>query len=202
MSYSNTRNPQTQELVETTFASIWDPNPIVFKSIHKKESQPFIRLLKDQSRNLHFISGRLLRNSFLYGCLKYTEKKPIEHMIIGYGKKMGRGTIIKVFMHFIGDEDSVSIPDSIYALMRFVSFFPTMECIVFHNHPYKRLISFSNGKPLPSSPDREIMLRNRYLEPYQILRRLMGAKGGIRFYLGEQGKVREILIPNILGLFR
>lgn len=87
-----------------------------------------------------------------------------------------------------------------HAARRFVMSEPRAELIVFHNHPRGWFNAMFDNLPLASSADRRLLLNTRYLQPFIVLKTLLGL-GAIRFFVGENGFVREFRVPGLLQLF-
>lgn len=189
-----------KELMETGLSSLFDPNPVYFKSEHEKGVLPLRKLLDTPSSQTQIqkLPRKMVRNTFLCGCLDYTEDEPVEHLIIGYGVKRGKGTDIHSVQHVVGKKSSVEMPQSVIddITTRSVQKLHS-EIIIFHNHPYNWLNSIFDNIPLASTTDRMTLLRQKYLDPFQFMRNLVGIDG-LRFYLGENGFVREIKTPSII----
>jgi hypothetical protein len=60
---------------------------VFFKSAHESGVGPMKILLKKTTNDNQKIKPELNRNSFLLGCLDFTENEIIEHLIIGFGEK-------------------------------------------------------------------------------------------------------------------
>lgn len=191
-----------KELIDTGLSSIFDPNPVYFKPEHEEGVMPLRRLLFRRTSKIQGLPRRLVRNAFLCGCLDFTKNKPIEYLIIGYGVKRGVGTDIYAVQYVVGNECSVSIPDSVIKdVDRHSLGVPQSEIIIFHNHPYNWLNAVLDNVPLPSTTDRRTMLQKKYMEPFQFVRFLLNV-GGVRFYLGENGFVNEIRTPSFIQLLK
>jgi len=188
------------ELLDTCLSSIFDPNPVCFKPEHESGIKLLRNLLSRPTFEIQKLSKKLVRNAFLCGCLDYTEHEPIEHLIVGYGVKRGIGTDIHAIQHVVGCESNVSIPETVSENIRdYLSLGHRSEIIIFHNHPINWINALIDNLPLASSTDRRTILTKKYLENFQFIRQLLFV-GGIRFYLGENGFVREIRAPSILNL--
>lgn len=189
-----------KELMETGLSSLFDPNPVHFKSEHEKGVAPLKRILKDSSTvvQIQKLPRKMVRNAFLCGCLDYTENELVEHLIIGYGMRRGIGTDIHAVQHVVGNKSSVNIPQSVVdEIATHAMKIPHSQIIIFHNHPHNWLNSIFDNIPLASTTDRMTLLRQKYLDPFQFMRNLVGI-GGLRFYLGENRFVREIKMPSII----
>jgi len=190
-----------REVIESGLSLKLDPNPILFRPIHRKEGHSFLQELKKRKYGLIDLNKTILRNSFLYGCLKFSEAESNEHLIVGYGDRYGGGVDIESYYHIEGDIDSISISAEEVILGQIGSILPNKQLVVFHNHP-KNDYSDYLGRPLPSVADRDTLLFQKYLFPIQIMRRFTDGKEGLKFFLGENGKVLEYRTPSISGVLK
>jgi len=198
----NNNNDIIQELIDTFISSMFDPNPVQFKPEHERGVNIIRRLLLKPNAQIQKLPKKLIRNAFLCGCLDFTEHEQIEHLIIGYGNKRGAGTDITSIQHFIGTETSVNItPETITYIQGHCLITPNSEIVVFHNHPLNWLNNLMDNPPFPSTVDRNTMLQFKYLEPLQLFRFILG-RGGIKFYLGENGFVKEFKMPSVIKLLQ
>jgi hypothetical protein len=139
------------------------------------------------------------RNSFLIGCLEYADRKPEEHMIIGYGFRYGSTTKVESLHHVIGETGSVRLPDTVaQAMWDFYEQHEDNELLLFHNHPYNPINFLFDNLPLASRQDR-LFLEARALNPEQLVRGFLG-QGRILFYLGENGDVNQFRLPSVIAL--
>lgn len=188
-----------KELLETGTASLFDPNPIRFIRDHELGIRPIRNVLKDGSVHQE-LKRELTRNQFLRGCLAATEKENVEHLLIGLGDHQGSTTYISSVLHVVGGPSSVSIPASVdSAIQGWMLAEHFAEAIVFHNHPRNALNVLFDNIPLASSADRQTLLAN-LLKPEHAIKALLGG-GRARFFLGENGQVREFNTPDLIRLF-
>lgn len=189
-----------RELVDAGLASLFDPNPVVFKAEHEVGVRRLQRLLNRPTEEVQRLPRFLVRNAFLCGCLDYTEDEPTEHLIIGYGVAYARTTRVTALQHVIGQAGSVAVPKHVeQAAQEFVVTQPRAELVVFHNHPPNWLNAIFENLPIASSSDRRVMLRTKYVQPAMAVKGLL-CLGGIRYYVGENGFVREFRVPGILQM--
>lgn len=191
--------PKILDIIGTSISSLFDPNPVCFKKQHENGVKPLKKAIADNYPNqLITLKKPLIRNAFLCGCLDFTEDLPVEYLIIGYGKKRGRGTDVLQVEYAIGNKHSVKVVlETKNRINQHVSQTSENEVIIFHNHPKNWVNILLDNTPIASSPDRDTLLRNKYSEPLILLKTLFD-KGSIRFYLGENRFVREYRTPNIL----
>ncbi|MHB1545714.1 MAG: hypothetical protein ACYCSB_00855 [bacterium] len=188
-------------IITSVVPSLFDPNPVDFKAQHENGVKPVKKAICDNPPNqLAIFKKLIIRNAFLCGCLDFTENLEIEYLIIGYGIKRGNGTDISKVEYAIGNNNSVKvISETKNRIHKYISQASKNEVIIFHNHPKSWINIFSDNIPIASMMDRDTLSRNKYLEPVILFKTLLN-KGSIRFYLGENGFVREYKIPNILKI--
>jgi hypothetical protein len=188
------------EVLEMGTASLFDPNPIRFTRDHEPGIRPVKKIVKDGTAHQE-MKRELTRNQFLRGCLAATEKENVEHLIIGLGDHQGPTTYINSVLHVVGGPSSVSIPANVGgAIQGWMQGEHFSEVIVFHNHPRNALNVLFNNIPLASTTDRKTLLAN-LLKPEHAIKALMGG-GRVRFFLGENGQVREFNTPNLVEYLR
>ena len=186
-----------KELLETGTASLFDPNPIRFTREHESGIRPIKRIVKESAANQE-LKRELTRNQFLRGCLVATEQEAVEHLIIGLGDHQGPTTYISSVLHVVGGPSSVSIPASVgSAIQGWMVGEHFAEAIVFHNHPRNALNVLIDNIPLASTTDRQTLLAN-LLKPEHAIKAILGG-GKVRFFLGENGQVREFNTPNLVA---
>ncbi|MBL8020253.1 MAG: hypothetical protein JNM27_11355 [Leptospirales bacterium] len=191
-------NNIVEELFTAFISSVVDPDPIHFRPENEKGVLPVRRILSNGETEVQTLPRSIPRNSFLCGCLDFTENAPVEHLIIGYGTKKGLGTEVKAISHCIGSTNQVSIPPNmIHDMQEMSRRIARAELLIFHNHPRNWINSIFDNIPLPSNTDRITMVRSKYLQPINLVKSILGT-GGVRFYLGENGFVREFKTPAIM----
>jgi hypothetical protein len=186
------------EIVESAFLGCLEPNAV---SGCYGDELPRVRRVILRSRNgkLARFRHQVSRNAFVLGCGAYTERKPEEHLLVGYGFRHGTTTRIESLHHAIGTASSVSLPAAMaHAMWDYYGQHEDNELLIFHNHPYSPLKFLRDHLPLASRQDR-FFLESRALHPQQIVRRLLG-QGRILFYLGQNGYVKEFRLPSIIAL--
>jgi len=186
------------EIAESATLGCLEPNPI---SSCNGDELPRVRkaILRARSGNLARFRDQVNRNAFLLGALAYTDNRPEEHLLIGYGFRHGSTTKVESLHHVIGGANTVRLPDAMaHTLWDYYRQHDDNELLVFHNHPYNPLNFLLDNLPLPSKTDR-LFLQARALNPHQLVRRLLG-QGRILFYLGENGFVKEFCLPSIIAL--
>jgi hypothetical protein len=184
-----------RQLFHAAAASAFDPAPVVLGKQHRKGAVPVRRLLQHAPGRMLDLSMPLNRNSFLFGCFDATADEGIEHLIIGFGHLRGSTTEIVAMRHEIGETHRVAVPTELLDdINAHILGRARNEVIVFHNHPPNPLHVIFDNEPLASMADRALLLRARYLQPIVAFKTLL-RHGNLRFYIGENGYVREFTAP-------
>lgn len=129
--------PDDPKLIEAIILACLEKNPITFRAEHE-DDVPRVRaaIKRGATAKGATFQNVVKRNSFLCGCLDYTENLPEEHLIVGYGFRYGRTTEIVRLHHVAGQERRVSIPAYVQEEVRRHHFHRSdAEVIIFHNHP-------------------------------------------------------------------
>jgi len=188
------------EIAETALISCLEPNPLSFTAAHE-DDVPRVNGAIRRALNGQLARFRepVNRNAFLLACLDYTEKRPEEHLLVGYGFRYGSTTKVENLHHTVGDSGSVRLSNAVaHSMWDHYNQHETNELLIFHNHPINILNHLFDNLPLASQADRRFS-EARAINPMQVMRRLLG-QGRILFYLGENGFVKEFRLPSILAL--
>lgn len=186
------------EVGSAVIHSLADPRAIYFKDADEAGVEPVAIACQNCSGIPQDLKPPLNRNAFLCGCLDFTQTAELEHLIVGFGKKCGSTTKIESLLHFVGEESRVAIPDDLWAaIQQFVLSSASHEVVLFHNHPENVFNRIADNDPLASRADR-MALTDLYTNPMLLLKAVAG-RGGVRFYVGENGFVREFCTPDILA---
>jgi len=187
------------EVAETALLGRLEPKPI---SGCYEDELPRVRraILRGSDSRLARFREQVNRNAFLLGCATYTDGKPEEHLIVGYGFRHGTTTKIESLHHVIGSAGSVGIPHTVgHTMWDFYGRHEDNEILIFHNHRCNPLNVLLDNPPLASLQDRQV-LSARALNGSQLLRRVLG-RGRIMFFLGENGYVKEFNLPSLINVF-
>lgn len=187
---------------ESMLLSCLEPDPVEFKRGHERDV-PRVRAAIHRAGSEASARFRppVNRNSFLLGCLDYTELRAKEHLIVGYGFRYGSTTKVETVHHVVGDRGSVAIPTAIGHMMwDYYRREEVNEVILFHNHPTTPLALLVDNLPLASPADR-LTLERRSFDSQQVLRSMIGA-GRVLFYLGENGYVKQFRLPSAASLWQ
>lgn len=185
-----------REILKNYLVSLFEPNAINFSSVNECEVRRASKAisLANGVTAARFNKGPVNRNSFLGACLDATCEEPIEHLIVGYGRKYGNTTKIDLLHHVVGDNGSVfttqKMSEAIRGQLTNVS---KGEVVIFHNHPRWFLNGLLDNLPIASSKDR-ITAAGLKFNWFQLIKNYLG-NGDARFYLGENGYVREFRLP-------
>lgn len=185
-----------REIVKNYLVSLFEPNVVNFSSVNELEVDRVNKAINiaNGTTAARFNNGHVNRSSFLAGCLDVTNEEPIEHLIVGYGIKYRTTTKIASLHHVVGDKGAVNttqrMSDAIRKQLTEVS---KGEVLIFHNHPRWFLNSLLDNLPLASSKDRITATRLK-LNWFQLIKNYLG-NGDAKFYVGENGFVREFKLP-------
>lgn len=184
-----------EDLLDPVLASALDPEPVRFRPGDKRGVRP-VREAARTAVAAPVVIRPVNRNAFLCGCLDLTEKEPIEHLIVGLGRKHGSTTKIHRLAHATGSAGQVAIPPWIAGAIRaHIAADHSNEVVVFHNHPRNPFNVIFDNAPIASTPDRELLTRD-VMNVVSVVRTVMGG-GRPRYFLGENGFVREFRTPPL-----
>jgi len=190
-----------REIIGSAVASLFDPSPIRFKLADERGVLPVRRACGASGVECVSLRTPLNRNAFLCGCLDLTDGDSVEHLIVGFGKRQSSTTKVVEVGHVHGTETRVDIPEWLRSrIERWLGREHRTEVLVFHNHPPNALNVVFDNSPLPSGTDRSTLLAY-YLRPSVALKAAFEG-GRVRFYLGENGFVREFHTPDLVTLLR
>lgn len=185
--------------VDPVASSLLDPLPVAFTRNHEEGVRPLCRALTSPSDQVSKLKQRLCRNSFLCGCLDFLEHEPVEYLVVGYGTKHGIGTFITGVEYILGNETSVSSTlTSRERVHKHILLSSKSEVVLVHNHPPNWLNVAFDNLPIASDADRASLVASKYLNPILAFRTLR-SEGSLRFFLIENGFVREFRTPNVLA---
>ena len=106
-------HPSLNELLGIVLSKC-EQSPLASTSQNEHEARLITRPLTELSGNQPGQFRRPVnRNSFLLACLDVTEESPIEHLIVGYGRRYGSTTKVSAAHHVSGESAKVSIPPHI-----------------------------------------------------------------------------------------
>jgi hypothetical protein len=190
------------DVASSVLLSCLERSPIQFRREHEAGAERVLSAIgRARTEEAAVLRSPVNRNGFLLGCLKYTDKRPEEHLIAGYGFRQASTTKIERVHHIVGGLHSVPIPLSVMRAMQdHYSKDNDSEIILFHNHPRWWPNAVFDNTPLASPADRNVLTR-AVITPKQLLRTFAN-RGRILFYLGENGFVQQITLPTIASLFR
>lgn len=182
-----------EELLDPVLASAFDPEPVRFRPDDERGVRP-VREAVRKANGAPVSIRPLNRNAFLCGCLDLTHGQAIEHLVVGFGRKHGSTTKVDRLAHTTGTAGQVAIPPGVSLSIRaHMAADHSNEVVVFHNHPRNSLNIVFDNTPIASTPDRNLFTRD-VLNVLSVVRSMMGG-GRARYFLGENGFVREFRTP-------
>ena len=104
------------EITESAVLGCFEPKPI---SSCYDDELPRTRqaILRARDGRLAGFRYQVNRNAFLVACHDYADKKPEEHLLIGYGFRHGTTTKVESLHHVLGETGSVRLPDAVAHFM-------------------------------------------------------------------------------------
>ncbi|MBI5487426.1 MAG: hypothetical protein HY905_08850 [Deltaproteobacteria bacterium] len=188
-----------RELLAAAVSAHFDPGPIRFT----QADEAGVRVVRDAcvhgAGSVVRLRRPLNRNAFLLGCFNVTAGAPVERVIAGFGWRKGSTTTVAAVATWTGSAGAVGIPRSFLSDAQ--GYFlqdRANEVILYHNHPANVVNALFDNEPLASGTDRATLV-NLHQNPLVLVKTLFGG-GRFRFYLGENGYVREFRMPDILRL--
>jgi hypothetical protein len=184
-----------REVTKNFLLGAFEPNPIVFTSRHEQDLERLTRAIgRSGDGPIGLLKSPVNRNSFLLACHDVTTDEAIEHLIVGYGFKHGTTTKIEGIHHVVGEEHHVRPTPAVWnAIWKYTHELPRGEVLIFHNHCRNFLHVLIDNLPLASSTDRHLSEKLKF-NPFQLIKTLFGT-GEVRFYVGENGFVKEFKLP-------
>ncbi len=184
-----------REVAKNFLLGALEPNPIVFTSKHEQDLARLTRAIGLSGGGpIGRLSTPVNRNSFLLACHDVTTDESVEHLIVGYGYKHGTTTKVKGIHHVCGEEHHVRPTTAVWnAIWKYTHEIPRGEVLIFHNHCQNFLHVLIDNLPLASSTDRRLSEKLKF-NPFQLIKTLFGT-GEVRFYVGENGFVKEFKLP-------
>lgn len=189
------------QITRALFASVFDRPTIAFKPADEIGIEPVARACRWPHSGPHSLARALNRNAFLYGCLDFTDEAPVEHLIVGFGRRKGSTIRVRTICHWIGDSHSVPMPLKLRGeIVDYVGRSPANQVLVFHNHPHTIFDAVLNPPPIASVDDRGVML-SLLRHPVVALKSLLQGRQ-VQWHVGQNGYVREFSTPDVIGLLR
>jgi hypothetical protein len=180
------------ELLDAGLSSALDPIPVRFRPT----DECGVRVVRVACTGEIGLSKQLRRplnrNAFLFGCLDFLERQPLEHLIVGFGRLARSTTRLEGLTHIVGSADFVQVPPAIWdAAKTWLKTTPQSQVILVHNHPRNMLNAILDNLPIASGTDRDTWITS-----------VLESGPGVRFYLVENGFIREFRTPMIMRLLR
>jgi len=187
------------EFADAVLSRELDPKPIQFRAADRKDSGIVTAKLRATPCTWHKLQRVVSLARFLYGCRSYTRKLPVEYLVVGMGDRKGNAIRLSHLYYAVGNEGSVAVPRQLTEMIHaHVLSHHHAEAVVFHNHPPTLTHAVLNHGPIASRADRRVWL-NSFKDLRLLSKRVLGG-GRTRFYLGENGTVREFDAPSILDV--
>ncbi len=201
---SSAMTPSPDELADFFAALItaeFDPNPVTWGKVDEVGVDAAKRAIRRAEESPTHLRRTVNRREFLAACLDFTEKLPLENLIVGLGSKRGMTTNVSAIMRVVGEAGSVNFtPLVATAVAAHYSGDHAAEVLIFHNHPPHMMNVILDNLPIASAADRRLMLT--YVFNKLHLGKALNGGGRVRFFIGENGFVAEFTQPHWLDLLR
>ncbi len=197
-------NEEFNQIITSKILTVWEPEIKFIPGVRIGQARYISTKLKNSSDDTFFqFPNKYGRHTTLTGICLFLEKDHTkEYLITAYGKRKGdKKTSPAQFigMHIShGSSSQVQFsPQNTSYLQKYINNVKGAEVLICHNHPQNivtallsKLIDWS---PLPSNTDRETTFQFRYKAFCHWLS--TGILSNFRFYLVEDGRLREISLP-------
>lgn len=186
-------------LLSSAISQSLDPAPIRLTDRDAVRGRSLVKRCQQTRIESLQLRTPIPRNAFLAACLELTEREPREHLLVGFGTRRASSTFVERVVRHIGSAGNVAFPHELQEeIAGWVQSGHRHEVLVFHNHPANFINAICDNEPWASTQDRSIAMRHA-CAPMMLLKRATNG-GHIRFYLGENGYVREFVAPDVLTL--
>lgn len=190
-----------ESLLSSAISQAVDPAPIRLNDRDFARGRVLVTARRRETGERLQLRKAIPRNAFLAACLELTDGESREHLVVGFGVRRGSSTFLARVAHRLGDAGSVSFPPELQReIVGYVRAGHRNEVLVFHNHPLNSINAICDNEPWASPQDRSVAI-NHLCDP-TVLIKVMTNGGRTRFYLGENGYVREFIGPDVLTLVR
>jgi len=199
--------------IESRLLTLAEPEKRSFR-IRRYQSGPITRILHRANHDsVHCFRTPTNRDTFLWAVLNHLKKThDKEWLVIGLGRRLGieksRPSKIEGMWVGHGNRGQVGLtPLGMRLIKQQTQKVKNGEVILIHNHltdPFKWIVGqFIGWTPLPSEADRQTAFK-LYIENLKTLSN-KSYPGFYRFYLVEEGRLREFFLPpvnTLLEVFR
>ncbi len=194
------------EVVTSKILTLFEPERETIPNVRIGQSRFISRKLAKSSDDLFIRFPQCYgRNTTLAGIWMFLEKDhKREYLVTAFGKRKGSG--VDRPAQFDGLHISHGVEHEVKFSATCIDYFQkhiveidNAEVLVCHNHPRNfvsdLLSQLVDWSPLPSNKDRETMYQFKYRAILNWL--ASGSFHNIRFFLVENGRLREIQLPSV-----
>lgn len=199
------------EVGTSKLLTIFEPETRSIPGVRIGESRFISGKLKSLTADSFYEFPRVYgRNSTLVGLWMFlAQEHPHEYLITAFGKSKGQtaGRPAQYYGIHVSYGSSAAVGFSqlcLDYLEKHVRAVSNSEIMVIHNHPGNGPAHFLSQLfemgPLPSNKDRDTMMRFKFYSAVTEL--AVGGFKNIRFYVVEDGRLREFSIPPVNRIIR
>lgn len=190
-----------ESLLSSAISQIADPAPIRLTDRDFVRGRTLVTKCRRRAGdNLHLRTA-IPRNAFLAACLELTAEESREHLLAGFGVRRGSSTLVARVAHRLGNASSVSFPPELQReIVSYVQSGHRNEVLVFHNHPSNPINALCDNEPWASPQDRQVAMKHA-AAPAMLIKTLTNG-GRTRFYIGENGYVRQFIGPDAFTVLK
>lgn len=186
-------------LLSSAISQMVDPPPIRLSDRDFARGRAVVTACRRGANERLHLRTAIPRNAFLAACFELTDGESREHLLIGVGVRRGNSTFVTQVVRRLGDRGSVSFPPELQTeIANYVRSGHRNEVLVFHNHPSNPINAICDNEPWASPQDRAVAMSHTF-DPIALIKTMTDG-GRTRFYVGENGYVREFIGPDVLAL--
>ncbi len=190
-----------ESVLSAAISQVLDPAPIRLTNGDSFCGRALLTAFRKDSTATLRLRTAIPRNAFLAACFDLTDHESREHLLVGFGVRRGSSTMVTRIVRCLGGSHSVSFPLELQReVAAFVRASHRNEALVFHNHPLNPLNTIFDNEPWASSQDRMVAMKHT-AEPTMLVKTFTNG-GRTRFYVAENGYVREFVGPDLLTLLK
>lgn len=189
------------ELMPSKAITLFEPETVSLPSVRAGQSRFILgRLIKSNDDSFILFPQCYGRNTTIAGIWMFIEKNHRrECLVTAFGKRIGAGARFYGVHISHGARHNVNFsPACIDYFQKHIAEISNAEILVCHNHPRNSitglLSQIIDWSPVPSNMDRETAYRFKYRAIVNWL--ATGNFHNIRFFLVEDGRLGEILLPS------
>lgn len=190
-----------ESLLSSAISQIADPAPIRLTDRDFARGRHLVTACRRFAGQNSRLQTAIPRNAFLAACFELTAGESREHLLVGFGIRRRSSTLVELVAHRLGSASAVSFPPELQTeIATYVQSGHRNEVLVFHNHPSNPINTLCDNEPWASPQDRRVAMKHA-AAPAMLAKALTNG-GRIRFYIGENGYVRQFIGPDVFTVLK